>query len=305
MTKHLLPYVVLLISSVIWGITGPVIKNTLGFVSPFTLLFWRFTFAVSISLPFFLFYLKKNPLKLSLLPKLFTIGVLGSALPIIFVFYGFKLTSSIEATIIGCMSPLLVAIAASVYLKERLSKHELVGTALAIAGTVSVAIEPLFSGGLTGNNRLLGNLLIFINIICWMFCIMLVKHWKTDNLKPFHITATSFITCLLVIAPLAFIESSGLPSIDFSNVEILGGVLYLALFSSIIAYTLYYIGLAKVHAAQADIFNYLQPVFAIPLSVFWLKEKITPFIMLGVFLMVTGVIVAEYHARKRRQKVVQ
>lgn len=301
MNKHLLPYLALFVASIIWGITGPVIKNTLQFVEPFTLLTWRFIFAVSISLPFFLFYLKKNPLKLSHLPKLLVIAVLGNILPLTFVFQGFKYTSSIEGTIIGSLSPLLVAIAASFYLKEKLSRKELVGISLAIAGTVSIAVEPLFQMGLSGESHLLGNFLIFLNIISWMFCVMLIKHWRSDEIKPFHITGLSFILSLLVFFPLSFIESKGLPKIDLSNPQILGGLLYLSVFASLTAYTLYYIGLSKVHAAKADIFNYLQPIWAIPIAVFWLHEKITTFILIGMFLIVVGVVTAEYHARKRRK----
>ena len=39
------------------------------------------------------------------------------------------------------------------------------------------------------------------------------------------------------------------------------------------------------------------------IDIIWLNEKITPFIIIGMFLITTGVIVAEYHARKRRNKL--
>ena len=257
MSKRLLPYLALFVASIIWGITAPVIKNTLNFVEPLTLLFWRFLFAVVISSPFLVFYLKKNPIKLSWLPKLFTIAVLGGVLPLILGFYGLKYTSSVEAVLIGSLSPLSVAITASFYLKEKLSKKELVGISLAVAGTFSVAIEPFFQAGLAGDNRLLGNFLIFLSIISWVFCVMLAKHWQKAGMQPFHITSFTFIVGLLILTPLASIQSGSFPTVDFSNPNILYPVLYLSIFSSLVAYTLYYMCLARVHAAQADIFGYL------------------------------------------------
>lgn len=301
MSAKLLPYFFLLITAIIWGIVGPIIKNTLFYVEPLTLLFWRFVFTVAFILPFFVFYLKKNPIKVSWIPKLVVIGILGSVLPLILVFYGFKLTSSIEGTLIASISPLLVAIGAAFFLKDKLHKKELVGISLAVAGTTFVAIEPFFQYGLQGDNRILGNILILFYAISWASNVILVKQWKGEHIKAFHITASSFIVCLLFFAPLAYLEAGGIPKVDFSNFNILGGLLYMSILSSIVAYTLYYIALEKVHAAQADIFNYLQPVFAIPLSMLWLNEKVTKFIIIGVILIVAGVVVAEYHARKRRK----
>ena len=303
MQRNLLPYFLLLITAIIWGIVGPIIKNTLFYVEPITLLFWRFVFTVGFILPFFFWYLKKNSIKISWIPKLIIIGILGSVLPLILVFYGFKLTSSIEGTLIASISPLLVAIGAALFLKERLHRNEVTGIALAIAGTALVATDPFFQSGLKGDNRMLGNILIFFYALSWAWSVILVKQWKDEHIKPFHITATSFVVCLVAFSVIVFLQKGTLPTVDFSNFNILGGLLYMSLFSSIVAYTLYYIALEKVHAAQADIFNYLQPVFAIPLSIIWLNEKITNFIIVGVILIVSGVIVAEYHARKRRKQL--
>lgn len=303
MNKQLIPYLLLLVTAIIWGIVAPIIKNTLFYVEPLTLLFWRFVFTISFILPFFIWYLTKHPIKLSWIPKLAVIGLLGGVLPLILVFYGFNLTSSIEGTLIASISPLLVAVGAALFLKDKLHKNELVGISLAIAGTVFVAIEPFFQNGLTGDNRTLGNILIFLYALSWAWSVILVKQWKGEHIRPFHITATSFIVCLIAFTPLAFAEARGFPSVDFSNFNILGGLLYMSLLSSIVAYTLYYIALEKVHAARADIFNYLQPVFAIPLSILWLNEKVTPFIIIGMVLITSGVVIAEYHARKRRKLV--
>ena len=301
MPKKLLPYFLLLITSAIWGIVAPIIKNTLFYVEPITLLFWRFVFTVGFILPFFFWYLKKNPIKISWIPKLVVIGILGSVLPLILVFYGFKLTSSIEGTLIASISPLLVAVGAALFLREKLHNNELVGIVLAIAGTAFIAIEPFFQSGLTGDNRIVGNILIFFYALSWAWSVILVKQWKGEHIKPFHITSTSFIVCLIAFSVIVFLQKGTLPVVDFANFNILGGLLYMSLFSSIVAYTFYYVALEKVHAAQADIFNYLQPVFAIPLSIIWLNEKITNFIVIGVVFIVSGVIVAEYHARKRRK----
>lgn len=298
--RKYLPYIALLITSVIWGIVAPVIKNTLNFVEPITLLFWRFVFTVSFVLPFFVWYLFRNPIKISWIPKLIIIGILGSVIPLIFVFYGFSYTTSIEGTLIASVSPLLVAIGGALFLNEKLNKTVLIGIALAIAGTTFVAIEPFLQGDLKADNRTFGNILIFMYALSWAWSVILVKHWKGEHIKPFHITGFSFIICLISFGIIVYFQKGTIPNVDLTNLNILGGLFYMSVFSSIIAYTLYYLSLEKVYASQADIFNYLQPVFAIPLSILWLGEKLTIFIIIGIVLIILGVIIAEYYARKNK-----
>lgn len=303
MPRYLSYYLLLLISAVIWGVVGPVIKNTLFFVEPITLLFWRFVFTVAFVLPFFLWYLTKNPIKIAWIPKLVILGILGSVLPLVLVFYGFKLTSSIEGTVIASISPLLVAVAAAIFLREKLNRNELIGILLAMVGTAFVAIEPLWQNGVHGDNRILGNILVLLYALSWAWSVILVKQWKGEHIKPFHMTASSFIVCLVVFAVIVFMQKGTFPTVDLTNFNILGGLLYMSFFSSIIAYTFYYIALDKMHAAQADIFNYLQPVFSIPLAMLWLNEKITLFIIIGMVFIVSGVVVAEYFAMQRRKQL--
>jgi drug/metabolite transporter (DMT)-like permease len=74
------------------------------------------------------------------------------------------------------------------------------------------------------------------------------------------------------------------------------GVFYMAVFSGLIAYTLYNYGLSKIEATEASVFYYLQPVFGIPLGVFLLSERITLVFVISALLISIGV----YFVEKRK-----
>ncbi|WP_245588548.1 DMT family transporter [Deinococcus pimensis] len=54
MSKHALGLVLLVLVTVVWGSTFPIVKNAVGTLDPALLLAWRFTFGVLPLLPFLL-----------------------------------------------------------------------------------------------------------------------------------------------------------------------------------------------------------------------------------------------------------
>jgi drug/metabolite transporter (DMT)-like permease len=73
----------------------------------------------------------------------------------------------------------------------------------------------------------------------------------------------------------------------------------MALLSGSLAYFLYQKAQKTIEASEATLFSYLSPLFAIPLAVFWLKEEITIFYLLGAVIVAIGVIIAESKRRKK------
>lgn len=71
------------------------------------------------------------------------------------------------------------------------------------------------------------------------------------------------------------------------------GVLYMALFSGSLAYYLSNKAQKTIEIGEQSLFSYLNPLFSIPLAVFWLGETITPLFIAGSVVVTAGVIIAE------------
>jgi len=294
--KRLTAYFFLILTSIIWGVAGPVIKNTLSFIPPFTFLFWRFLVTSLIFLPFFVWRLKKENESLKTLLPIIPIGFLGIPLCLIFVFLGFEKTTAIDGSILLAITPVFIVLAGAIFLKEKVTRIERLGLIIALLGSLVTISQPLFEGGVFAQQNLTGNLLIIISDFVWTAYVILSKvEFKKHS--PFIITATSFFTGLFSLFPLALIKE-GWQIANYQlltgNTQALFGLLYMVIFSSIIAYFLFEQGLRLIEASEAALFGYLQPVFAMPLAVLWLGEKITLPFILGTILIGIGVFLTEY-----------
>ena len=294
--KRLTAYLLLTFTAAIWGIAGPVIKATLSFIPPFTFLFWRFLLASIIFLPFFIWLARKEKETLKTLLPIVPIGFLGIPLCLAFVFLGFERTSALDGTILSALAPIFIVLAGVFFLKEKVSKLEALGLAVAIAGSVVMVSQPLLEGGGFARNNLLGNIFIILSDIVWTgYVVASKKEFKKHS--PLVITAVSFFTGLVTIFPLALLEKGPqILNFQFSilNSGALWGLLYMTILSSVIAYFTFEAGLRLIEASEATLFAYLQPIFAAPVAVFWLGEKITPPFFLGAVIIAIGIVLTEY-----------
>jgi drug/metabolite transporter (DMT)-like permease len=300
MSKRSRAYLTLTLVSLIWGVASPVIKYTLDYLPPFTFLFWRFLVTSLVFLPIFLIYIKKHPIKLADLPRLSFLGFLGTPLTLALIFVGYQRTTAMDGVLISATAPIFIALGGAIFLKEKITKMEKVGLGLAIFGSLVTIAQPLFEGGFL-KGAITGNILVFGSVLSWTAFTLLSKE-DFHRHHPFVITAFCFFIGLLVITPFAYLEK-GQQVFNFSflifNLNALLGVAYMSLFSSVIAYTLYEYGLSLIEASETTVFAYLQPIFAAPVSLIWLKEPITPLFILGAAIIAAGVLLSEWRPQKR------
>lgn len=289
MTKsRRLAYLALFLAALIWGVAPPIIKYTLQFISPISFLFYRFLIAsVIIAIPTALRIKKVKPSKKDLLDYLY-LGFLCTPLNLLLLFWGIQRTTAIDASLISITSPFLVAIGGALFLKENITKREGVGIGIAMAGTLLTIIQPMLEKGF-GFQNVEGNMLVFLGTLVWVVFTLLAK--KKHHLDPFLLSSLSFMVGLMVFLPL--VPTSHFPPSP-ALLPALPGILFMAVFSSIIAYSTHLYGLSKIEASEAVVFTYLQPIFTIPVATVFLREKATlPFIV-GATLIAAGVFLSSF-----------
>jgi drug/metabolite transporter (DMT)-like permease len=300
MKPKLTAYLLLILATGLWGIGGPIIKYSFNYTTPFEFLLWRFVAVSLISTPIFIWYLRKNPIAPRDIPKVIALGFFGSILNLALSFVALDKTSVIEVTIIGSLNPMLVALAGSLFLGENIGKGKKIGIALAIAGSVVAVANPLLDGELNKGQSLFGNVLIILSGVCWVFFVLLAKKWVTSSIKPFHTVVISSYVAAVGFFILSSFQLNSLPTLSPLFSPSIYGILYMAIFGSIIGYTAYNIALKYMPISEADIFSYLSPLWSIPLAVFWLKERFDPALIVSAILIVIGVYMAEKKERLRK-----
>lgn len=293
MTKERkLAYLALISAAFIWGIATPVIKYSLTFISPVVFLYFRFLLAsLVVAIPLCLRISKIKPSKKDWLDYLF-LGFLCTPLNLLLLFVGLNKTTAIDASLISITAPFLVVIGGAFFLKEQVTKKERLGISIAVAGTLITIAQPLFENVSMVGNHIQGNLLVLLGTLVWVAFTLIAKNKK--HLDPFILSSFSFIVGLVCLFPV-FLSSS----INYSllTTKAIPGILFMAIFSSVIAYSTHIYGLSKIEASEAEIFTYLQPVFAVPIATIFLREKITVPFLLGAILIATGVYISSFRRK--------
>lgn len=296
-SKRALAYALLLINTILWGFSAPIIKKALDYVTINQFLFGRYLIASLIFLPiYFIANRGKKGLRHTNWKPLVFLALLGTPLTLIPLYEGLKLTSSIEAAILAATTPILVILGSRLFLREKITANQEVGIFVALLGTLVLTLEPAFTNGFSLTFSLLGNLLIIVSNLIWAAFLIITKKIKADpgqiSLVSYLVSVPVFLVLLLLESPLAIIKTNpGHPLALF-------GVLYMAIAGSVIAFWAYTKGQALIPAGEASVFTYLQPIFTFPLAYFWLGESISGLGILACLLIAAGVYFSEYHGQK-------
>lgn len=299
MDRHrLLAYLLLLTTAVFWGFASPIVKYTLAFITPVSFLFHRFWLVTIFLLIPVLKAFKKQPLSAQEFWPLFAIGLLGGPLNLLLIFWGANLTDSLSSSLIVATAPVLTVLASAWFLKETVTRREKTGLLIALTGTLFTVIQPLFQGELFARQSIRGNLLVFLSNLAWVAYVILLKR-KAHRLSPVITTAITFLSGLVFLTPLFLYEKVTLSQSIFTlSPQAIPGLLYMVFFSSLVAYTAHNWGVSLIEASEATLFTYLQPLFAAPLSFFWLKEPLSPVFLAGSLFITLGLILASWRPAK-------
>lgn len=295
-------YRYLILVAIIWGVAGAVIKYTLGGIDPLPFLAYRFTISALFSLAFFCRKIHRGK-KFKQFRANFALvavyGLLAAPIALGILFYGLKNSTVLDLTLVGVIGPLIVTAGGALFFRDTITKKERVGILIVITGVLLNSFYPLMSS--TTRVALSGNILLLAFLITDASSVLIAKRVVRKKVKSANITNMAFIIGAIVLVPLTALiyGPRQLASIIITlPLKYHFGVWYMAIASGTLAYFLYVRAQRSIEVSEAVLFNYLQPVFMIPLAVFWLKEKITFSFIIGAALIALGIFIAEHKKKK-------
>ena len=302
MTRYRLKaYFYLIAVAGIWGAAGPIIKFTLGGIDPLPFLAYRFTIAAIFSALFFLVKVTRGK-KFKKLRANFSLALIYGVLAVPFalgtLFAGLDKSTVLDMTLIGIVGPLVVTAGSVFFFRESITKREKKGIAIVLLGVILNSFFPLFFS--PQSSKLTGNLLLLLFLLGDSASILIAKRAVQKKIKSANLTNLAFIIGALIVVPLAIIiyGSDLVKIISALPLKYHLGVWYMALLSGNLAYFLYVRGQRTIEVSEAILFNYLQPIFQIPLAIFWLGESVTSSFIIGALIIALGLVVAEYKGKK-------
>ncbi|MCE5243123.1 MAG: DMT family transporter [Syntrophobacteraceae bacterium] len=197
-------------------------------------------------------------------------------------------TTASQAAMITAMLPLLVAVAARVFLKERTTAKTAAGFALAIAGTIWLSLYGEPDAG--APNPVLGNFMEFMAMVCATGYTIALKR-LSSRYHPFFLTMLQAFAGSLFFLPFLLARQSALPA--HFDVTAALSIFYLAVPITLGAYGLYNYGVSKIPASQATAFANLIPVFAVLLGWLVLGEQFTRMQYAASALVLAGILLSQ------------
>ncbi len=283
----LLPYVLLLVSAASWGGNWVAARAVIFDVPPFTLVFWRWSLAAAILLPFAAAQVRADaPLIRQHFPALCGFGILGTAVFTMFGYWGVRYTTAINATLLNAALPAFIVPLSWLVLRLTVSARQVAGLLVSLAGAACIVSAGSLSAlAHLSFNR--GDLLLLAGALAWALYTVLLA--KRPPLQPL-----SFLFVLIAIgatfsAPFYLWEmaAADAPVLSARAFVAIG---YLAIFPSVVAYICWNHAVSVVGPNIAGFFNPLIPVFGALMAVALIGEPLLPYHLAGFALALTGVV---------------
>ena len=271
-----------------WSFNYVAGKTALRYFDGLTLAAFRIEIAALIFLP--IYFLRRNRSVLTR-SDVWTLSYLGWLLCLNQLFFtvGLAYTTSGHSAMILGIGPILVLLLARAMKIEALTTAKIVGMALAFTGAVILAAENGFD--LRRSPTLSGDLLTLLGTMSFTFYVVLSKK-VARRYDSIEMNAVNFFASAVVLMPLTIVRAM---RFEWGSVPWQGwtGLLYMAAISSVAAYTLFYWALRYMEASRVAAVNYFQPIGAILVAAFFLREVPTRHLLLGGVLILLGVYLAE------------
>src|SRR5699024_9235339 len=180
MLNRVPPFVLLTIATILWGgnfVFGRAVSSDL---SPFTLAFLRWVVALIIFFPLAWKSLKQDWQKIRQhLFIVFIMALTGVAAFNTIVYIGLHYTTAINASLVNSTTPIIIYILSFFFLKERLTKWQVIGTTVSLLGVLLIISKGSFKS-LLGLSFNLGDLIVLTAALSWSIYSLLVKRYSNE-----------------------------------------------------------------------------------------------------------------------------
>lgn len=296
--KNLKGSLILLLTAIIWGTSFVSQKLGMNYIGPFTFGASRFLLGALTLLPVILIFDKINEknrsqeesINLSFNNRDLIVGgiLCGCAvfLGASFQQIGIVYTTAGKAGFITALYMVLVPIF-GIFMGRKTDLYTWLGVVIAVIGLYLLSINEGFS-------MEKGDAIVLIGTVFWALHIMVIDRFvgKVDGVK---LSFVQFVTAGILSLIASFIAEE--PKIG-EIIDCAGPILYSAIMSVGVAYTLQIIGQKYTNPTLAAIIMSLESVFSVISGAIFLSESMIPREILGCILVFIAVIIAQINPKE-------
>lgn len=278
--------------SLLWGVSFPAISIGLGYLPPLLFAAFRYDVAAILLLGYAVVTASgrgwvptgRNNVAAIAAGGVFLVA--GNGL----LFVGQQTVPSGVAAILQALVPIVTALWAFVLLDERLSAVGTLGVVVGFLG-IGLIVRP-DPENLTGSDTL-GRLLVVGQVVSVSLGGVLIQRAR-PSMGRVAMTGWAMLVGGVVLHALSFAAGEPTPTALVDPIAI-GTVVYLGVFSTAIAFVIYFTVLSERGAFEVSLVTYLVPIVATVAGVFLLGESIGPLSVLGFAIVFVGFALLKRH----------
>lgn len=275
-------YLLLLLTSLLWGGNFIVGKTLVEHASPITLTILRWAIAIICLVPL-VWHKEKRllPPKKAILP-LWLMGITGVALFQALQFMALEKTSATSVGLISTLNMFSIAAFSFIFLKEKLNTLQILSMFVSLFGVLLVLSKgDLEMVVLLQFNS--GDLYMMAAVGMWGIYSICSK-WAMSFVSPMMSILYSGLFGLLVLLPFGISDFT----VTDVSVSFLVSILYTGLISTVLCMVLWNIGISKVGASTSGLFLNFNPIFTALLAFICLGEVMNWMQAVGSIIVIAG-----------------
>jgi drug/metabolite transporter (DMT)-like permease len=202
-----------------------------------------------------------------------------------FLYFGLRLTTSTNGGLINSLTPLLTALMAGIYFKEKLSYQHWIAAMVTVFGLAFILSE-----GRLSNLLLLefnwGDIYILAAVFSWVVYSIIGKQ-AMRTLSPLPMTALGVLLSLVIVLPLGVIEANYYQPPIITTTTFLA-MLFISTGPTVLSLLFWNKGMHLIGPARASLFLNTVPVYIIIINAVFLDIMPYQYQWVGMALIFAG-----------------
>ena len=284
-------YIFLILATLFWSGNFIVGKAASLFeIPPFSLNFYRWTFAWLILAPFTLKEIIKK--KDHILKNIKLILILGITSITIFnsiVYYSLNFTQVISGVLMISTIPVMIIFFSWIFKIEKTNIYQILGVVFSLMGVAVIVAKADFDL-LINLDFNKGDLWMVVAMFSWaMYSALLRK--KKFELSQLSLLEVIISAGLILLVPAYLIEMFLGFKLNI-NLPFILTLSYVVLFPGLASFICWIKGISLIGSNRSGIFLHLMPIFSTVLAILIFKEKFMNFHLIGAFFIISGIFLS-------------
>jgi drug/metabolite transporter (DMT)-like permease len=280
----------LVVLSILWGGSFFFVEVLVEYLPPLTIVTLRVGLAALILWGLIIVLKIPIPMTRQYWVALTVVGLLSNALPFCLIVWGQTQISSGLASIFNATTSFFTVIIAGIFLAdERITRQKIIGVIFGVFGVI-ILIGPEALRGLTG--PVFGQLAVMGASISYALSSVYSRRFKDWGLPPLVVVTGQVSMATLILLPIMIIVDKPWEQ-PFIPLVAIGAILGLSIFSTVIAFIIFFRLIASAGATNATLVTFLIPISAVLLGVTFLGETFSGLQLAGMTLIGLGILVMD------------